>query len=84
MIDSKTKKRVIVMQDLEYGPYVRVSTWADMDFLEDVLSEDYYILFDMRFPKELEEDGGQEFLFGNAADSGKLQKILDEIEVPHK
>ena len=79
MIDTKTGKRIVVQIDESAGPYITVSTWNDADELEDLLSEKYDVLFEMKNPEELREDGGMEYYFGNAADPEKLQRILDEI-----
>ncbi|EAS64862.1 hypothetical protein L4D04_21490 [Photobacterium angustum] len=79
MIDSKTGKRIIVLIDKDSGPYIRVSTWNDADALEDLLSDKYDVLYEMKTPEEFREDGGKEYYFGNVADPEKLQKILDEI-----
>ena len=79
MIDSKTQERIIVYTHKVYGPYVRVSTYEDGGALEDVLDEQYYILYWKITPKEFEASGGNEYYFGGAADPVKLQIILDEI-----
>lgn len=79
MIDSKTGKRVSVLHDPSAGPYIRVSKWEDADELEDLLSGKYDVLYEMKYPKEFESDGGKEYYFGNAADPLKLQSILDDI-----
>ncbi|MBZ2207178.1 hypothetical protein [Massilia soli] len=80
MIDSKTKKRIVVRMDARYGPYIRVATYADADALQDKFDEDYYVLYWMMRADELEDDGGREYYFGGGADPVKLQTILDEIE----
>jgi hypothetical protein len=79
VIDSKTGKRVVVSVDNVYGPYIRVSTYSDAGALEDVLDDQYYVLYWKKVPKEFEADGGNEYYFGGAADPEKLQAILDEI-----
>ena len=79
MIDSKTGERVVVLFDDKEGPYIRVSTWEDADALEDLLSDKYDVLYEMKTPDEFEKDGGKEYYFGSVADPIKLQRILDEI-----
>lgn len=81
MIDSKTGKRVVVLIHNEAGPYIRVSTWNDADALEDLLSDKYDVLYEMKTPEELKAEGGKEYFFGNAADPVKLQRIIDEISL---
>lgn len=79
MIDSKTGERIMVLLHEKYGPYIRVSTYADAAALEDVLDDHYYVLYWTKSPIEVAEGGGSEYYFGGAADSVKMQKILDEI-----
>jgi hypothetical protein len=79
MIDSKTGERIMVLLHEKYGPYIRVSTYADAAALEDVLDDHYYVLYWTKSPGEIAESGGSEYYFGGAADPVKMQKILDEI-----
>ncbi|RCK54290.1 hypothetical protein TH25_03040 [Thalassospira profundimaris] len=81
MIDSKTGERIMVFIDELSGPYIRVSVWNDADALEDLLSDKYDVLYEMKSPQDLKEDGGKEYYFGSVADPEKLQEILDEIEI---
>ncbi|HED17659.1 MAG TPA: hypothetical protein ENI64_12710 [Gammaproteobacteria bacterium] len=81
MIDSKTGKKIEVLIDPEAGPYIRISNWNDADCLEDLLSDKYDVLFEMKTPDDLAIDNGKEYYFGNIADPEKLQKILDEINL---
>lgn len=79
MIDSITGDRITVLINNYDGPYIRVSDWNDADALEDLLSDKYNVLYEMKKPEDLIEHGGKEYYFGNAADPEKLQAILDEI-----
>ncbi|GLR13243.1 hypothetical protein GCM10007907_20330 [Chitinimonas prasina] len=79
MIDKKTGDRVIVHVHEAYGPYIRISTYDDAGALEDILDDQYYVLYWKTTPKEFEAEGGSEYYFGGAADPVKLQAILDEI-----
>ncbi|WP_085909024.1 hypothetical protein [Kiloniella majae] len=79
MIDHKTGKRVVVQIDPDAGPYFKIYTREQADELEDLFGDKYDILFEMKYPEDVKEDGGQEFYFGNLADPIKLQKIIDEI-----
>jgi len=81
MIDSKTGERVEVLISKDEGPYIRISNWNDADELEDLFSDKYDVLFEMKSPTDLYEDGGKEYYFGSIADPVKLQAILDEIEL---
>lgn len=81
MIDSKTKERIVVRMHEHYGPYIRVSTYGDADALQDKFDDNYYVLYWMIRPDELEADGGREYFFGGGADPVRLQAILDEIEL---
>lgn len=81
MIDSKTGERIVVLNNDDSGPYIRVSTWNDADGLEDLLSGKYDVLYEMKTPEEFKADGGKEYYFGNAADPDKLQRILDDINL---
>ncbi|MGE8179856.1 hypothetical protein [Pseudomonas fluorescens] len=79
MIDLKTGERVMVFTHPEYGPFIRISTYDDAGALEDLLDEEYFVLYWKSAPPELVGDGGYEYYFGNAADPMKLQFILDSI-----
>ncbi|MDG4720579.1 MULTISPECIES: hypothetical protein [Thalassospira] len=79
MIDSITGERITVLIDDNEEPYIRVSDWNDADALEDLFSDKYNVLYEMKTPEDLIENGGKEYYFGNIADPEKLQKILDEI-----
>jgi len=80
MIDSKTGERILVCVDDIYGPYIRVSTFQDCGALEEVLDERFFVLYWKGVPDDLKDLGGNEYFFGGAADSVKLQKIIDSIE----
>jgi len=81
MIDSKTGEKIVVLIDIDEGPYIRISNWNDADELEDLFADKYDILFEMKSPADLEEHNGKEYYFGSVADPVKLQKILDEIDL---
>ncbi|MFT4924634.1 MAG: hypothetical protein ACI8WB_000717 [Phenylobacterium sp.] len=81
MIDSKTGCKIIVLIDSNEGPYIRISNWNDADELEDLFSDKYDVLFEMKSPNDLVADGGKEYYFGSIADPIKLQQILDQINL---
>ncbi len=79
MIDTKTGERITVAIDEKYGPYIRVATYADAAALEDVLDDQYFVLYWTKSPDDIVGDGGNEYYFGGAADPVRVQTILDSI-----
>ena len=81
MIDSITKKRIVVESDPECGLYVRVSDWEDKDSLEDM--EKYDIDCDSYKP-EIDAEGNEVaylLFFSSGIEKAFLQKIIDGISV---
>lgn len=78
MIDTGTGKRVVVLLDSQYGPYIRVLDSNDAGALEDVLDNDY-VLYWPQTPSDFQETGAREYYFGWAVDAGKLQDLIDDI-----
>ncbi|WP_205618067.1 hypothetical protein [Thalassospira permensis] len=62
MIDSKTGKRIFVLIDDNSGPYIRVSTWNDADALEELLSDKYDVLYEIKPPKISEKMAGRSII----------------------
>lgn len=81
MKDKITGQRVLVEDDPENGPFISLSDYEQFDQLDDFLSENHYVLYDVRkwSAPDTEEELHQ-MLFGVVADQEKIQKLLDEIE----
>ena len=82
MIDSITKKRIIVETDPKYGLYARVTDWEDKDFLEDVLIEQHDVDCNSYVPEK--DDFGNEvayrLYFGGKIEKAILQRIIDGVQ----
>ncbi|OPA86451.1 hypothetical protein BFW87_24660 [Pseudomonas fluorescens] len=81
MIDSVTGKLVVLFNDDEFGPYIRLRCYEDAMGLEELFDGVYHIPYWTRKTKELLESGGNEYYFGCAVDVAKLQAILDSIDL---
>ncbi|WP_394213695.1 hypothetical protein [Enterovibrio calviensis] len=81
MIDSITKNRVIVELDDKGCPFIEITEYNDADELEDILSEEFNLIFLVSHHETLKKYGGKRFHFSSLVDQGKLQKVLDSIEL---
>ncbi|KAB5625926.1 hypothetical protein F7234_09075 [Pseudomonas putida] len=81
MIDRVTGRRIEVLIDARYGPYIRVFSFQDSGALRDLFDDEYNVLYWMGPCEELSVNGGTEYYFGAAADPDKIQVLLDNVRV---
>ena len=80
MKDCVSGERVVVRIHERYGPYIRIQSFEDGGALEEIMDEQYFILYWKATPQEFRDKGGNEYYFGGAADPVKIQGILDSLE----
>ena len=81
MKDKFTGQRVIVHTDAMHGPFISLRDYEQFDQLDDVLSENHYVLYDVRTLSAPDtEEKLYQMPFGMVADQGKIQKLLDGID----
>ena len=68
--------------DAEHGPYISLRDYEQFDQLDDLLSENHYVLYDVRtWSAPDTEEKLHQMLFGVVADQNKIQKLLDGIDI---
>lgn len=78
MIDPKTKERILVRIDQEFGPYICLPKSIDAKAFEDELERPPCALFLKENKKELLTEG-EIYYFGSIADPVKVQTFIDKI-----
>ncbi|WP_325892442.1 hypothetical protein [Grimontia sp. NTOU-MAR1] len=81
MIDYITNQRVLVQFDEDSCPFIEISNYSDADNLDDILTEEYHLIYIFSSPEHLKNHGGKRFHFGALIDTKKLQEILDDINL---
>lgn len=72
------KNKFSFLKDGKIGISIVVEDDELADLFDDFLTEEIYVLYNVR-----DNDGKQEFLFGNAASETKLSEIIDIFLAEH-